>query len=620
MKQKKIPLSMKSFKVDRRIHVILFLIAAVFTVLVFRLWTIQVYNQADYKLARLGNMTREVEIQSVRGDIRDRYGRVLARDVSNRDIWITINKKREITPAVRISLELLSEILDKPYESLEKAYRTKERESKRREIRVAERIPHHVYVTLEERKIEFPKEAMIFARKVPTRSYHNDTLAAHILGYTGPIDKKETKMERYAKYAPYSLIGKAGIEKQYELYLHGSDGINKIIVDKNEIQRGAAEEIKSAIPGNNVILNIDNDYQLAAEQILGVSEGVIIVSDPRDNSIMAMASNPRYHPKYYRDYLRAPNQPLFDRAIQGKYEPGSVFKIFEAFAILEELKISPEYEVFCSGTWSKPGWKMKARCHKLSGHGYMNLYDAIKLSCNVYFYTLVGEKMCVDGGRRLRKWAMEFGFEDKTGIDLPDEATASIFPSRETERHSSQRKWYHGNAISHAIGQGGVLFTPLQVNTALCGIANGGTLYKPQLAQKIISSKGEVIKTFEPEIAGKIEASTKTFEIVQKAMWEVVNHPRGTGRRLSGFKDMNFTMAGKTGTAQPGNRGVPHAWFVCYGPFEKPEIAITVLIVNGGHGGAVASPLAKQFLDVYLGNVTIKDLVMADQSVDPLLN
>ncbi len=618
MKQKKIPLSMKSFKVDRRIHVILFLIAAVFTVLVFRLWTIQVYNQADYKLARLGNVEREVEIQSARGDIRDRYGRVLARDVSNRDIWITIGKKREITSAVRTSLELLSEILDKPYESFKQAYLHKERESKRWEIRVAERIPPHKYVILEERKIEFPEEAMIYARKVPTRYYHNDTLAAHILGYTGPIDKKEKKMERYDKYAPYSLIGKTGIEKQYESYLHGSDGINKIIVDKNEIQRGSAEEIKPAIPGNNVILNIDNDYQLAAEQILGVSEGVIIVSDPRDNSIMAMASNPRYHPKYYRDYLYAPNRPLFDRAIQGKYEPGSVFKIFEAFALLEELKISPDYEVYCPGVYTN--WDLKMRCHKATGHGYINLYDAITLSCNVYFYTMVGEKMCVDGGRRLRKWAMNFGFEDKTGIDLPDEAAATIFPSKETERFTAQKKWYHGNAISHAIGQGGVLFTPLQVNTALCAIANGGTLYKPQLAQKIISPKGESIKNFEPEIAGKIEASTKTFEIVKKAMWEVVNNPRGTGRRLGGFKDVDFTMAGKTGTAQPGNRGVPHAWFVCYGPFEKPEIAITVLIVNGGHGGDVASPLAKQFLDIYLGNGKLQDLVMADTPVDPLLN
>lgn len=609
MKRQKIVLTPKSIKVDRRVHMFLFLITAVFTVLVFRLWTIQIYRQGEYSELAKGNQNRYVPVQSIRGDIRDCNGKILANDVSFRDVWITLTfeaGKPSVTPPVRKSLELLSEILGRPYKRLESDYLHKERDpfQKQNQVCVAQRIPPHKYIALEERILEFPEEAMIFPRKVPTRYYHYGSLASHLLGYTGPIDEKEQEMDQYAEYAPYSLIGKNGIEKQYESYLHGSDGINLITVDQKEIQRGPTVEVKAAVPGNHIVLNIDYKLQYAAEQILGASAGALIVSTT-DNSILAMASNPRFDLNEVRNkwgsYLLDPQKPFLHRAVAGKYEPGSVFKIFEAFALIEELKLNPEYEVFCPGHFDI--WGNTWKCHKEQGHGRVNLYQALCLSCNVYFYDMVGTKLAYPDGRRLYKWASEFGFTDKTGIDLPDEPAAAIFPSKDTTRGYTQ-----GVGVNNAIGQGGVWFSPLQVNTAVCAIANGGILYKPRLAQKILTHDGELVQTFQPDIAGQIDASTQTFEIVHKGMWEVVNNPRGTGRQLKVYDD--FVVAGKTGTAQPGGRiKIPHAWFVCYGPFENPQIVITVMLENAGHGGEEASPLAKKILDVYLGYASLEDLV-----------
>lgn len=612
MKRQKIVLTPKSTKVDRRVHMFLFLVMAVFTIMVFRLWTIQVYRQEDYKKYALDNQNRPVPVQSIRGDIRDCNGKILAKDVNYRDVWITLNLeggRPVVTPAVRKSLELLSDILGRSYKRLEYDYLHKERDPfyKQVQVCVAQRIPPHKYVALEERILEFPEEAMIFPRKVPTRYYHYGSLAAHLLGTTGPVDEKEKGLEQYAEYAPYSLIGKSGVEKQYESDLHGADGINLITVDKNEIQRGPTVELKPAVSGNHIVLNIDYKLQYAAEQILGASAGAIVVSTT-NNAILAMASNPRFdlnefHNKHGQ-YVLDPMKPFMHRAVAGKYEPGSVFKIFESFALLEELKISPEATVFCPGHFDI--WGNRWNCMKKEGHGSVDFYRAICVSCNVYFYDMVGKKLNYPDGRRLYKWASEFGFTDRTGIDLPDEPPAAVFPSKDTSRNPKY-PYTPGVGVNNAIGQGGVWLSPLQVNTAVCSIANNGILYKPRLAKKILSHDGEVVRTIEPDIAGRLDAGAQTFEIVHKGMWEVVNNPRGTGRSLKDYP--SFTLAGKTGTAQPGNRGDPHAWFVCYGPFENPEIVITVMIENGGHGGEVCCPLARKLLDVYLGYASLEDLV-----------
>ena len=338
--------------------------------------------------------------------------------------------------------------------------------------------------------------------------------------------------------------------------------------------------------------------------ILGGSRGVIIAQDPRNGAIRAMASSPRFDPNHYARALQQsssnPERPLYHRAVKGTYPPGSVFKCFELLPILEDLKLSPYRSEYCSGRFPMTG----QRCHKRTGHGHMNMFAAVQKSCDVYFYSVIGTKLGID---RLAVWANEFGLNGNTGIDLPQESTVP-FPSR-----ANRRYWYPGDTVNLSIGQGVMLLTPLQISNGMCAIANRGTVYKPKIAKEVRSPDGALIRTIEPEIAGKIEASTKSWDIVHRALWEVMYEPSGTGRHIITRQDREekFILGGKTGTAEAPPKNSPtHAWFVLYaGENGVPEIVITVLVERGGHGGEHASPLAKKLLEVYRNRVGLEDLV-----------
>ena len=591
----------KSHGVERRLQILIFLCIAAFSILSFRLWTIQVYQHDLYKEKAKYNYVRQVPIKAERGMILDRNGSILARDETFCDIWVpikTAHGRKAVTPDIQRSLVMLSEILETPEDRLERTYLNSPRDLyyKHARVRVAKRVSYEKYVTITERLIEFPEEAMVFPEKVTTRFYPKQDLAAHVLGRNGEIDKVELQSEKFKDYASGDWIGKSGVEKQYESYLRGVDGVMEVTVDKHEIQRGEPKIVKPPQPGKNVVLNLDYDLQLVAEQVLGVSRGVVIVSTAKDNRILALATNPRFNPNHYiRDFGKNyfdPEKPLYHRAISGRYPPGSVFKIFELFPLLEELKLEANHTEYCPGLFIYPGSEKPWKCDKEEGHGSVSLIDAVCLSCNVFFYKTV-EKL---GINRLYYWMDKFEFNDKTGIDLPGEE-AVPFPSPKTIS-----PWFAGYTINMAIGQGDIHLTPIQIHTAAVAIANGGYFYRPQVVNRILeegerSPEGKALVEFAPQMfADPIQASTKTWEIVRRGMWEVVNNPRGTGRRV---KRNDFVLSGKTGTAQnPG--GLPHGWFVCFGPFDKPEVVITVLVENCGHGGEMASPLASRVLDVYL--------------------
>jgi penicillin-binding protein 2 len=307
-----------------------------------------------------------------------------------------------------------------------------------------------------------------------------------------------------------------------------------------------------------------------------------------------MASNPRYNPNNIsRDlpgYLSDPAKPMYHRAAMGLYEPGSVIKIFESFALMEELGYSADHTESCMGQYIYGD--MKIHCHKRAGHGSISLTNAVKLSCNIFFYKSVREL----GATRLHYWMTKFGFNEKTGIDLPHEYSKPYPLPRRT-----------ADLIQLSIGQLDLNLNALQIQTALCAIANGGKLYKPRIAKKILPPEvldpnAEAVIEFMPEEKlPPLDAAPKTFETIRQSMWEVVNNV-GTGRRV---KNSDFVLAGKTGTAQTSFPGKTHAWFVCYGPYEDPTIAITVLAEHSGHGGEVASPLIVPILEEYLSSPVI---------------
>lgn len=598
----------KSSQAAWRLHVLLVLTIFAFAVLSFRLWTIQVFQHDIYSDKAKINYVREIPIPSQRGEILDRNGVRLAYDVPYYDIWvpILINKsgKRVVTPEMETTLRILAEYLkrstettEEQFEWLKKEYLTSQRDIhyKHDRVRLAKGVQFSKYAPIRERQnIEFPEEARVFIEKVQKRLYPKQDFAAHVLGYTAEVSLEQLQSPSYADYSQGDLVGKAGIEKQYESFLRGKEGVKQVKVDRFEIQRGDAIDLQKATQGFNIVLNLDYKMQRIAEQVLGASRGVIIVSDPRDNSIIAMVSNPRYNPNNVsRDlpmYNMDSSRPMFHRAAMGRYEPGSVIKIFEAFALMEELGYTTAHKESCGGEYWLGGSDF-IHCDKREGHGWLDFTGAIRLSCNIYFFKTVKEL----GYNRLLYWMSQFGFNAKTGVDLPIENYTPYPKPR-----------YPADLVMLAIGQSGLLLNPLQIHTAVCAIANGGKFYAPRIAKKIISPESlnpdaKPVQEFLPvEKSAPIEAAPETWEAVRHAMWEVVNN-WGTGRRV---KNKDFVLAGKTGTAQ--NSGPDtHAWFTCYGPYENPTIAITVLLEHSGHGGEIASPLVVPILDEYLSSPTI---------------
>lgn len=602
MRKKKFPLHTKPKLVDRRLQLFVLGAIGVFCVLVFKLWTIQIYQQEKYEQHAKKNILRPIDILSERGRILDRNGKVLASDENFWDVWIPIKRtvrengvyKNVISPSVKESLDILSDILNESNETLENRYAFGKRDSnyKQNRVRVASRIGWPQYVAIRERTIEFPPEAMVYTNPVPTRRYWYGEAGAHMLGYTGEVSARELQNPLYQTYRPGDRIGKTGIERQYETFLRGKDGVKIVQVDSNEVQQGQPVAITEAVPGHDVVLNIDKDLQQAAEAIMGASNGVMIAADPRDGAILAMAVSPRFNPQKPYEYMNASNNALFDKAIRGSFEPGSVFKVFEVLPLLEELKIDPTHTIFCGGVFTFGGnpW----RCHQSGGHGHINMYEAVSKSCNVYFYDTVRRI----GIERFYPWMVELGFDRPTGVDLPNEQIRR-FPT------ATRQNWYPGDTINLSIGQGFLVLTPLQITTGLCAIANRGTVYQPQVARAIKKPQTDaVVQEFQPVVVNEIQCATETWDVLHQSMWNVVN-AGGTGRRIV---DPEIEIAGKSGTAQVAGTDETHAWFVCFAPYDEPEIAIACIVERAGHGGEVAAPKIKQLIDFYFGRIELADL------------
>ncbi|MBD3267595.1 penicillin-binding protein 2 [bacterium] len=617
-------LFLKPEHLDRRIQVLIFLCFSVFAVLLFRLWAIQIYRYEEFVELAENNIIRELSIKAKRGRILDRNGHILAHDIDFYDIWMPILRDDKYQPAKTKSLNLLSNILDIPIDVLMKRYVKGRRDSNRKlpQLRIATRISHRKAFAVEEARSLglFPDDAMVYLEKVPVRHYPYGSAAAHVLGYMREISAKELTWKRYEGYKKGKWVGKQGIEYQYESYLKGRDGNVTVYVNNNEIQQGRPLEEIPPVPGHDVYLNLDIHLQLAAEKVLGASKGSIIISNPKDNSILAMASSPRFNANTLsRDLGRLfsdANAPLHHRAISSVYAPGSIFKIFEVFPILDKLNMPLDHTEYCPGYFNVPGSNYSPGCWKDGGHGHMNLVDSIRESCDVYFYKM-GLKLTAEG---IYQCARRFGLTQKTGIDLKGEKHFS-FP-----RSSPYKRLLAGETVQLAIGQGEMGLSPIQINTALSAIANHGTLYTPRVAKRILSPTNALVESIKPDVSGTIEGSTKSWNAVYQGMYEVVHSwgggETGTGWRLLHqpenelFKEKDLSICGKTGSAQWATGKPTHAWFVCFAPMEDPEIAMTVMVENSGHGGAIASPLARELLELYFGEMKVQDLIAWKKAED----
>ena len=462
------------------------------------------------------------------------------------------------------------------------------------------------------------------------REYPYGKLTSHFLGYIGRISDKDKEMLEEegltALYRGSTHIGKSGLEKYYEHQLHGIPGYQEVEKDAYGNIVRVLKNVPSKM-GQTLRLGMDIRMQQEADRILGDRRGALVAINPQDGTVLAFVSKPSFDPNLFIDGIDSDTwkmlnddwkKPLINRVTQGLYPPGSTFKPFMGMALLESGKITQNTIIPAPGAWSIPGSRHIFRDSVRSGHGSANLSKAIQVSSDTFFYRL-GYEMGIDEASR---YLAQFGFGQKTGIDLPSEYTG-VLPSREWKAKRfakssdpTAKEWRAGEMVSVSIGQGYNAYTPLQMAHATASLANNGVVYQPHLVKEVLDFGARKITRINPNPERQIPFKTDNFEYVKRAMEKVLK-PGGTAHRIGG--GLAYTMGGKTGTAQvvqikQGGRynaaalreqHRDHAWFISFAPLEKPEIAIAVILENGGWG-AYAAPLAREMTDFYMLHVKLQ--------------
>ncbi len=445
---------------------------------------------------------------------------------------------------------------------------------------------------IETHRTDIPVLEMLMAYR---RRYLPDGFMAHASGYVGEVSAQQVESSN-GRNRPGDLVGKTGLERQYNDLLMGTDGMRRVIVNSVGREMGRLDE-KEAVPGKPIQLTIDYDLQVAAEQSLAGRKGAVVALDPRTGEVLAIASRPAPDPNQFavrvprEEWKRLnedPDRPLLNRAIQAQLAPGSVFKIIMATAMLESKAIPEDFSVFCTGVTDFYGRAF--HCWQKHGHGQVSLHRAVVQSCDVFFYN-VGKRLGID---RISYYALQMGLGRKTGIDLPAEESGLI-PSEEWKQRVFHQKWYPGETISVAVGQGAVTATPLQLARAIGGIAMGGIFKQPHLLMTTGSPPEQ-----------QFSLSEETTEKVTQAMFGVVNE----GGTAAGVRLEGVEFCGKTGSAQVisaeglkragrQRRFSDNAWFVGYAPRRNPEIVVAVLVEEGEHGASAAAPVARDVIKAY---------------------
>ena len=588
------------------------IIVAVLTlVLVGRLVHLQIFKHQHFTTLSENNRVKIVPIAPTRGLIFDHRGEILAQNLPAYSLEV-VPEVVEDVGALITNLREIIEITDADEEAFLAALARKRR---------FEKVPLRTW--LDDREVariavnrhRFPGVDIV-ARL--TRNYPLGELGVHLVGYVGRINKRELKRIDQADYRGTSHIGKTGVEASYESWLHGKVGYQRVETNaQGRILR--VLERHDPVPGRNLFLTMDVGLQRTAEAALSDENGAIVALDPVTGAVLAMASNPGFDPNQfahgidletYRNLQRSPNRPLFNRALNGQYPPGSTIKPFVGLAGLERGVGHARGESWCPGWFRLPGGKRRFRDWKEYGHGRTGLYGAIEQSCDVYFYELA----LALGIDRMHAHLSSFGFGERTGIRLGGESRG-LMPSRTWKRNVRGQPWYPGETVITGIGQGYMLATPLQLASAAAAIATRGMRLRPRIVDRAVDPADGEIEEVEPETIGTIESlDASNWQRIVEAMVGVVHGPRGTAKKIN--DGIAYRMAGKTGTAQVFTIGQnekydaekldkklhDHGLFIAFAPVEDPRIAVAVVVENGGSGSKAAAPLARIVIDAYLGD------------------
>jgi penicillin-binding protein 2 len=578
--------------------------------LLARLWSMQVLSGSSFAAQAEDNRIRQVSIDSSRGRVLDTKGRPL---VTNRPVMAVtvapsiISREDSATLIAR-----LSTVIDVPVpEILKRLASYKEERLKPRVVRVD--IPMTTVSYLVEHAPEFPDVAV---QAAAVREYPYGVLGAHVLGYTGEISEAQLKEEQLPDYRLGDIVGKAGVESEYDKVLQGEKGYRRYEVDsKGRIRRIVAEGEPRA--GKDVVLTIDADVQKVAEKALAdalaeahsqgyknARAGSAVVLDVKTGAVIAMASAPTYDPTKFLGGIKDEDwkaltakdseYPLNNRAIMAAYPPASTFKAVTGTAGLQ-YKVTGAWTTFnCPGRWEGMGKQWAKWCWNHAGHGTVTFTQGIEKSCDTVFYE-IGKTFYDRKNEELQAFSRSMGLGAKSGIDLPGEVSGRVpdaaWKKAYNKFYPEYQQWLPGDTVNMAIGQGDLLVTPLQLTSIYAALGNGGKVMKPHVLKSILGADGRPTKEIAPEVIHDPGITANNLAIMKRALVDVTTS--GTGASV--FRGFRVSVAGKTGTAQVTNKD-DFAWFACYAPADQPRYAVVVVIEQGGHGGSVAGPAARQIL------------------------
>ncbi|NOZ25829.1 MAG: penicillin-binding protein 2 [Nitrospirae bacterium] len=577
---------------DKRktITILAYISMAVFVVFLLRLWQLQILKGSYYRRQSEKNRVRVFKIPAPRGIIFDRNGIPLVKNAPYFIASLIPDLSKE-----GLDLKGLSRLLDMPVEELSRKI-SKHKKHVLEPIRLKEGLDFAEVARIEARRSDFP--GLVVETEI-TRAYPFGSTGAHLIGYLSLPTEAQLRKGLFAGIPKGTFVGQWGVEALYDKRLRGIPGKRFIEVDALGRQLRTLKVVPPR-KGEDLTLSVDIRTQKAAEEAFKGKAGALMALDPKDGEVLALVSLPSFDPnlfvrgisqKQWRRLQRHPGHPFLNRVFQSQYPPGSIFKIVTAIAALEEGVVDENFSVDCTGAVHVGIWKFS--CWKGQGHGRTALRKAMVESCDVYFYE-IGRLLGMD---RIAKYANALGLGIAPGVGLSAEKTGLI-PTTSWKLRKKGIPWYLGETFNAAIGQGYVSVTPAQAALMISAIANGGTVYRPELLNAPVS----------PEPIAKLSLSRKTLRVIRDSLVGVVEDLKGTGGTA---KSEIVGIAGKTGTAQVikipesvkkklASKYRDHAWFVAYAPVKNPSIALSVFVEHGGHGGETAGPIAKAAIEAYM--------------------
>lgn len=589
---------------------------ALFAIVFFRLWYLQILSGEEHRAEANANRVRDIKVQAPRGEIVDRNGRVL---VENR-VGLAVKLSPDGIPEEEADQQELyadlGEVLELSPQRVEQRVDEQLEELPFSAPTIDQDVELSTIQYILENQDDFPG---VTAERVFLRSYPHDELAAHLFGTVGEVNAEQLEDDRYRAVEQGDRVGQSGVEYTYDRFLRGENGATRVVVDAMGEFQGEAS-VQQPVQGNQLRLSVDYDVQEAGQAAISGSKAAFVVMDARNGEVVAMGSSPSFDPNIFsrvikpEDYERLTDEdngaPLTNRATQSAYPTGSTWKLVTAVAALEESLIEPTTIINDGGVYSASG--LEFRNAGGAAYGSIALSEALKVSSDVFFYNLGAEANSAGDGLAIQSWARRLGFGGPTGIDLPAEQGGLIptpewrndlFEEAQSEDSpggedivglETDRPWSVGDNINFSIGQGDLAATPLQLATAYATVANGGTVVEPHLGLRVEDANGRAIQELEHDGQREVDIAPEHRQVIMEGLHRAATEPGGTSAEI--FSDFPVEIAGKTGTAEKGAGRPDQSWYAAIAPYDDPRYVAVATFEEGGFGAETAAPAVRELL------------------------